>query len=68
MPEKVAPKMITINLYGKRYRVPDNMTMLKALEYCGYAPTRGIGCRPPSPTSRWRSRPITSMRSSPPRT
>ena len=45
MPEKVAPKMITINLYGKRYRVPDNMTMLKALEYCGYAPTRGIGCR-----------------------
>ena len=43
MPEKVAPKMITINLYGKRYRVPDNMTMLKALEYCGYAPTRGIG-------------------------
>ena len=45
MAEQAQPKMITINLYGKRYRVPDNMTMLKALEYCGYAPTRGIGCR-----------------------
>ncbi|MBQ1451279.1 MAG: 4Fe-4S ferredoxin [Clostridia bacterium] len=45
MSENKEPKTITINLYGKRYRVPDNMTMLKALEYCGYAPTRGIGCR-----------------------
>ena len=45
MPEKIEPKTIIIYLYGKRYRVPDNLTMLKALEYCGYKPTRGVGCR-----------------------
>lgn len=38
-------KTIVIHLYGKRYRVPDNLTMLKALEYCGYPLTRGVGCR-----------------------
>ena len=36
MPETIEPKTIIIYLYGKRYRVPDNLTMLKALEYCGY--------------------------------
>ena len=45
MPETIEPKTIIIYLYGKRYRVPDNLTMLKALEYCGYKPTRGVGCR-----------------------
>ena len=45
MPENTEPKMIIIYLYGKRYRVPENLTMLKALEYCGYALTSGVGCR-----------------------
>lgn len=45
MSENVETKTIIIYLFGKRYRVPDNLTMLKALEYCGYPSTRGVGCR-----------------------
>ena len=36
---------ITIHLFGKRYTVPDNLTIIKAIEYCGYELTTGIGCR-----------------------
>lgn len=36
---------ITIYLFGKHYLVPDNITILKAFEYCGYELTQGVGCR-----------------------
>lgn len=36
---------ITIHLFGKRYAVPDNLTIIKAIEFCGYELTTGIGCR-----------------------
>jgi len=38
-------KMIPIFIMGKRYEVPEGLTILKALEYAGYRLTRGCGCR-----------------------
>lgn len=37
----------TINIYimGRRYQVPEGLTILTALEYCGYRMIRGCGCR-----------------------
>jgi heterodisulfide reductase subunit C len=37
--------MIPINVMGKRYEVPQGLTIMKALEYAGYRLTRGCGCR-----------------------
>ena len=37
--------MINIYVMGKRYQVPDGLTILTALEYCGYRMIRGSGCR-----------------------
>jgi len=37
--------MVTIYLFGKAYEVPDNLTIMKAMEYCGYMLTHGVGCR-----------------------
>lgn len=42
MPEA---KNIIVYLFGKRYRVPENLTIMKAIEYCGYELTTGVGCR-----------------------
>ncbi|MBQ9067076.1 MAG: 4Fe-4S ferredoxin [Clostridia bacterium] len=36
---------VIIYLYGKRYRVPGNLTIMKAIEYAGYELTTGVGCR-----------------------
>ncbi len=36
---------IDIYIMGKRYEVPEGMTILKSLEYCGYRLVRGCGCR-----------------------
>lgn len=38
-------KEVTIYLFGKQFQAPDNLTIIKAMEYCGYALTRGVGCR-----------------------
>ncbi len=40
-----ADDLITIYLMGKRYEVPNNLTIMKAMEYAGYRFIRGCGCR-----------------------
>lgn len=44
---KVAEKvrMLAIYIMGKRYQVPEGLTIMTALEYCGYRLIRGCGCR-----------------------
>lgn len=39
--------METVNIYlfGKKYSVPEELTIMKAMEYCGYQLIRGCGCR-----------------------
>lgn len=39
------PKMIDIYILGKRYQVPEGLTIQKAMEYAGYKLIRGVGCR-----------------------
>jgi ferredoxin len=38
-------ELIPIYIMGKRYLVPSNLTIMKAMEYAGYKLTRGVGCR-----------------------
>ncbi|MFC1955060.1 4Fe-4S dicluster domain-containing protein [Chloroflexota bacterium] len=38
-------RMTDIYIMGKRYQVPEGLTILTALEYCGYRMIRGCGCR-----------------------
>ena len=38
-------KMISIYVMGKRFTVPEDLTILKALEFSGFKITRGCGCR-----------------------
>ena len=40
-----ANDLIPIHIMGKRYMVPPNLTIMKAMEYAGYVLTRGVGCR-----------------------
>ena len=44
---KVAEKVRMLDIYvmGKRYQVPEGLTIMTALEYCGYRLIRGCGCR-----------------------
>ena len=42
---KTAAKLIPIYIMGKRYEVPDGLTIMKAMEYAGYILIRGCGCR-----------------------
>lgn len=39
--------MASVDIYvmGKRYQVPEGLTILTAMEYCGYRMVRGCGCR-----------------------
>ena len=37
--------MLDIYIMGRHYRVPEGLTILTALEYCGYRMVRGCGCR-----------------------
>lgn len=37
--------MVNIFLMGKKYEVPSNLTIMKAMEYAGYQLIRGCGCR-----------------------
>ncbi len=41
----IEAKMIPIYVMGKRYSVPDSLTIMGALEYAGYKLIRGVGCR-----------------------
>ncbi len=36
---------VNIFLYGKKYSVPSNLTIMNAMEYAGYQLVRGCGCR-----------------------
>ncbi len=36
---------VNIYLFGKKYTVPDNLTIMCAMEYAGYQLIRGCGCR-----------------------
>lgn len=36
---------VPIYIMGKRYEVPKNLTIMKAMEYAGYRFVRGAGCR-----------------------
>ena len=38
-------KMVNVFLFGKRYQVPESLTIMKAMEYVGYQLVRGCGCR-----------------------
>ena len=37
--------MVNIYLYGKKYTVPADLTIMTAMEYAGYTLKRGCGCR-----------------------
>ena len=37
--------MVNIYLYGKKYSVPADLTIMTAMEYAGYTLKRGCGCR-----------------------
>lgn len=38
-------KLIPVYVMGKRYEVPETLTIMKALEYAGFKYIRGCGCR-----------------------
>ncbi len=38
-------KFVNIYLYGKKYSVPSELTIMNAMEYAGYQLVRGCGCR-----------------------
>lgn len=38
-------EMATIYLFGKKYEVPSELTIMNAMEYAGYQLRRGCGCR-----------------------
>ena len=37
-------KLVNIFLFGKKYEVPENLTIMTAMEYAGYQLVRGCGC------------------------
>ena len=37
--------MVTVFLFGKKYEVPESLTIMEAMEYAGYQLVRGCGCR-----------------------
>jgi formate hydrogenlyase subunit 6/NADH:ubiquinone oxidoreductase subunit I len=45
MAEEGKARMIDIYIMGKKYLVPETLTILKAIEYSGYQFIRGCGCR-----------------------
>jgi len=42
--EVLRPKMVTVEIAGKPYEVPEGITVIKALWYTGQDVVRGIGC------------------------
>ncbi len=45
MGEEGEARLIDIYIMGKKYQVPETLTILKAIEYSGYQFIRGCGCR-----------------------
>jgi formate hydrogenlyase subunit 6/NADH:ubiquinone oxidoreductase subunit I len=43
--KQIATKLIPIYIMGKRYEVPEGLTIMRAMEYAGYILVRGCGCR-----------------------
>ncbi len=41
----MSEELIPIYIMGKRYEVPPDLTIMKAMEYAGYKMVRGAGCR-----------------------
>ena len=37
--------MVNVFLFGKKYAVPSDLTIMEAMEYAGYRLVRGVGCR-----------------------
>ena len=42
---EIEAKLIPVFIMGKRYEVPESLTIMKAMEYAGYKFIRGAGCR-----------------------
>jgi len=42
---KVTEDLVPIFIMGKKYEVPQSLTIMKAMEYAGYKYIRGCGCR-----------------------
>ena len=38
-------KTVNVFLFGKKYEVPESLTIMEAMEYAGYQLVRGCGCR-----------------------
>ena len=38
-------RLVPIYIMGKRYDVPESLTIMKAMEYAGFKYVRGAGCR-----------------------
>ena len=38
-------KKVNVYFFGKKYSVPESLTIMKAMEYAGYRLVRGCGCR-----------------------
>ncbi|MFH1502442.1 MAG: 4Fe-4S dicluster domain-containing protein [Candidatus Eisenbacteria bacterium] len=43
--KNIETEMIPVFIMGKRYQVPAELTIMKAMEYAGYRFVRGCGCR-----------------------
>ena len=37
--------IVNVYLFGKKYEVPEGLTIMTAMEYAGYELVRGCGCR-----------------------
>ncbi|MCL0035908.1 4Fe-4S dicluster domain-containing protein [Dehalococcoidia bacterium] len=44
-PRGIEVNLIPVYIMGKRYEVPEGLTIMKAMEYAGYRFIRGCGCR-----------------------
>src|SRR2546426_10394153 len=42
--EVLRPKMVTVEIAGEKYEVPEGITVIKALWYSGQEVIRGAGC------------------------
>ena len=42
--EVIRPRMVTVEIAGKKYEVPEGVTVIKALWYTGQDVVRGVGC------------------------
>jgi succinate dehydrogenase/fumarate reductase-like Fe-S protein len=42
---RVEARLIPVYIMGKKYEIPESLTIMKAMEYAGYKYIRGCGCR-----------------------